>query len=117
MSLGSGIRDPGSRGQKGTQSWIRIRNTAFLNKFFVGLLKVIDESRRIRIRIRIHLSEAWIRGSGSTPKCHGSATLTGTVHKKSIICISVATRKEQLSFLHKINQLACTQTVSYHAAT
>jgi hypothetical protein len=28
-------------------------------------------------RIRIHLSEAWIRGSrsGSTPKCHGSATL------------------------------------------
>jgi hypothetical protein len=32
---------------------------------------------RIRIRIRIHWSEAWIRGSGfgSTPKCHGSATL------------------------------------------
>jgi hypothetical protein len=28
-----------------------------------------------RIRIRIHLSEAWIRGSGSTPKCHGSGTL------------------------------------------
>jgi hypothetical protein len=30
-----------------------------------------------RIRIRIQLSEAWIRGSGSgsTPKCHGSATL------------------------------------------
>jgi hypothetical protein len=26
-------------------------------------------------RIRIHQSEAWIRGSGSTPKCHGSATL------------------------------------------
>jgi hypothetical protein len=26
-------------------------------------------------RIRIHWSEAWIRGSGSTPKCHGSATL------------------------------------------
>ncbi len=36
---------------------------------------------RIRIRIRIH-SEAWIRGSrsgaGSTPKCHGSATLFQT---------------------------------------
>ena len=30
---------------------------------------------RIRIRIRIHESEAWIQGSGSTPKCHGSATL------------------------------------------
>jgi hypothetical protein len=29
----------------------------------------------IRIRIWIHQSEAWIRGSGSTPKCHGSATL------------------------------------------
>ncbi len=30
-----------------------------------------------RIRIRIHQSDAWIResGSGSTPKCHGSATL------------------------------------------
>jgi hypothetical protein len=32
MDLGSGIRkkpirDPGSRGQKGTGSWIRIRNT------------------------------------------------------------------------------------------
>ncbi len=26
-------------------------------------------------RIRIHQSGAWIRGSGSTPKCHGSATL------------------------------------------
>ncbi len=23
----------------------------------------------------VHKSEAWIRGSGSTPKCHGSATL------------------------------------------
>ena len=27
------------------------------------------------IRIQIHWTEAWIRGSGSTPKCHGSATL------------------------------------------
>jgi hypothetical protein len=25
-----------------------------------------------RIRIQIHQSETWIRGSGSTPKCHGS---------------------------------------------
>jgi hypothetical protein len=34
------------------------------------------------IRIRIHWSETWIRGSrsgsGSTPKCHGSATLLKT---------------------------------------
>ncbi len=29
----------------------------------------------IRIRIRIHYSEAWIRGSRSTPKFHGSGTL------------------------------------------
>jgi hypothetical protein len=49
----------------------------FLNLFFVGILKVSDENRRIGIciRIRIHQLEAWIRGSGSTPKCHGSATL------------------------------------------
>jgi hypothetical protein len=48
-----------------------------LNLFFVGSLKVNGENDRIRIRIRIHESEAWIRGSGSgsTPKCHGSATL------------------------------------------
>jgi hypothetical protein len=34
-----------------------------------------------RIRNRIHKSEAWIRrsGSGSTPKCHGSATLFSRV--------------------------------------
>jgi hypothetical protein len=43
----------------------------FLNYFFAGILKVNDENSRIRI----HLSEAWIRGSGSTPKCHGSGTL------------------------------------------
>jgi hypothetical protein len=52
----------------------------FLNKFFVGILKVNDENGRIRIwislRKQIHYSEAWIRGSGSgsTPKCHGYAT-------------------------------------------
>jgi hypothetical protein len=34
-------------------------------------LKVSDENSRIRI----HWSETWIRGSESTPKCHGSATL------------------------------------------
>jgi hypothetical protein len=48
----------------------------FLKKlFFVGILKENDENSRIRIRT--HCSETWIRGSrsGSTPKCHGSATL------------------------------------------
>jgi hypothetical protein len=47
------------------------------NSFFVGILKVNDENRGIRIRIRIHYSEAWIRGSGAgfTPKYHGSETL------------------------------------------
>jgi hypothetical protein len=30
---------------------------------------------RSRSRIWIQKSEAWIRGSGSTPKCHGYATL------------------------------------------
>ncbi len=47
-----------------------------IKKFFVGLLKVNDENWRVRIRIQIHYSDAWISGSefGSTPKCHGSAT-------------------------------------------
>jgi hypothetical protein len=49
------------------------------NLFFVGVLRFNDENSRIRIRIRIriHYSESWICGSGSTPKCHGSATLGG----------------------------------------
>jgi hypothetical protein len=40
---------------------------------FVGVLKVNDKNRRIRI----HYSEAWIRGSESVSvsKYHGSATL------------------------------------------
>ncbi len=56
-----------------------MQKNLFLNNFFVGILKVNVKIRRIRIRIRIHKSEAWIRGSrsgsGSTPKYHGSATL------------------------------------------
>jgi hypothetical protein len=42
---------------------------------FVGVLKVSDENRRIRIWI--HQLQTWIRGagSGSTPNCHGSGTL------------------------------------------
>ena len=49
------------------------------NLFFAGILKVKDENSRIRIRI--HLSEAWIRGSGSTPKYHGSPTLAYSKQK------------------------------------
>jgi hypothetical protein len=50
-------------------------------------LKVNDENSRIWIHIRIwiHWSEAWIRGSGSTPKCHGSATLALSVRKSGVI--------------------------------
>jgi hypothetical protein len=36
--------------------------------FSIGILKVNNENRRIRIRIQIHKSKAWIHGSGSTPK-------------------------------------------------
>jgi hypothetical protein len=46
---------------------------------FAGILKVRDENSRIRIRIRIHKSKAWIRGSGSTPKWHGSGTLPARI--------------------------------------
>jgi hypothetical protein len=55
-----------------------------LNYFFVGVLKVNDENSRIRIQIRIHYSEAWIRGSGSgsTPKCYRSAKLQKTFDKE-----------------------------------
>ncbi len=59
-------------------SWIR--NTVFCNSFPVAALawpSCTSPPATSWIRIRIHWSEAWIResGSGSTPKCHGSATL------------------------------------------
>ncbi len=61
------------------------------NQFFAGILRVNDENSRIRIRvrIRIHLSEAWIHGSvsGSTPKCHGSATLVKSVSQPDTVPI------------------------------
>jgi hypothetical protein len=53
-------------------------------KIFVlklDVFKVNDENRRIRIRIRIHYSEAWIRGSGSTIQRHGSADPDLDPHK------------------------------------
>ncbi len=37
-------------------------------EFSVNVLKVTDKNSRIRIRIRIHESDVWIRGSGSTQK-------------------------------------------------
>jgi hypothetical protein len=42
-----------------------MKKNFILQKFFVGILKVNDEKRRIKIRINT--------------KCHGSATLENTV--------------------------------------
>ncbi len=63
-----------------------MQETFFLILFFVAILKVSDENRRIRThqseaRIRIRTKMSWIRntgqrcGSGSAPECHGSSTL------------------------------------------
>ncbi len=38
----------------------------FLHLFFVGILKVNDENRRIRIHIRIHIKMSWIRNTDSS---------------------------------------------------
>jgi hypothetical protein len=43
-----------------------------------GVTIITGSGSRIRIRIRIRRSVAWIRGSESTPKCHGSGTLLYT---------------------------------------
>ncbi len=60
------------------------------NYFFVGVLKVNDENSRIRI----HLSETWIHGSGSgsgsIPKCHGSARLLINGEKAYLLPLEVA---------------------------
>ncbi len=48
-------------------------------QFFVGVLMFKDE------RIRIHWSEARIRGSGSVPNCHESTTLPFTL-RASFFC-------------------------------
>ncbi len=57
--------------------------------FFAVILKVNEENNSIQIRIRIHWSEAWIRGSrsGSTPKCHGSATLPRSWWKENLFIV------------------------------
>ncbi len=68
------------------------RKTFCLNKFFVGILKANDENNRIQI----HLSEAWICGSGSTPKFHGSATLSGFMPKWDKL-------RKNLIFLYQIS--------------
>jgi hypothetical protein len=39
------------------------------------MTKIAGSGSISQTRIRIHWSEAWIRGSGSTPKCYGSGTL------------------------------------------
>jgi hypothetical protein len=52
-----------------------------ISKKTFDVLKVTDENSRIRILIRINKSEDWISGSGSVPKCHGSATLVFSCFK------------------------------------
>ncbi len=50
-----------------------------IKSFFFGILKVYDKNTRIQIQDPdpdpLVRAEAWIPGSGSTPKCHGSGTL------------------------------------------
>jgi hypothetical protein len=67
-----------------------ISQKKILNYFFVGISKINDENSRIQDpdpdplvsgmdpQIWIHTKMSWIRGSGSTPKCHGSGTLGKT---------------------------------------
>jgi hypothetical protein len=45
-----------------------IKQNTFL--FFVGVLKVNNENSGIRIRIRIHESEAWIANAATDPDPH-----------------------------------------------
>ena len=77
LLLESGVADPDPNpdpyvfGRPGSGSEVRIRLRILLSSKNSSLLNVNDENSRIRI----HLSEAWIRESGSIPKCHGSATL------------------------------------------
>jgi hypothetical protein len=52
-------------------------------KIIFYILKVTKE-RRSWIRIWIHESEVQIRGSGYTPKCHGSVTLVAKIYEKKI---------------------------------
>jgi hypothetical protein len=52
--------------------------------FFVGVLKVKDENSRIRMSQR--------HGSGSVPKCPGSATLLGTMAKTLIFSTIISAR-------------------------
>ncbi len=52
-----------------------------------------------RIRIRIHQSEAWIRGSGPTPKCHGSATLLKSL---KIRALKVTSSRFKLCWIQKL---------------
>jgi hypothetical protein len=77
----------------------------FFNSFFAGNLKVNGENRRIRI----HWSDAWIRGSGSgfTPKCHESGTLLFTFRDETPLLYLVGAKlnhfdKEIIPFVLKI---------------
>jgi hypothetical protein len=76
MDLGSEIRDPektysGSRGQKGTGSRIRIRNTARkvrkINYFLLDNGPVRDSSPRLRLRVH-EPSNGRGKGAQGTPE-------------------------------------------------
>jgi hypothetical protein len=70
--------DPGSRKNipdpqhigKGSKNYLLI---SYLTNFETKTSSVVDPDPNPDL-----LVEAWIRGSGSTPKCHGSATLSIT---------------------------------------
>ncbi len=64
--------------------------------FFLNL-KVNDKNGRSRIRIRVQQSKAWIRGSGSTSKCHGSGTLIFSIHRHKRISDLVEGAKHLMS--------------------
>jgi hypothetical protein len=64
---------------------MKLQNAIIKEKNLVAILKVTDEKKRIRSRIRsrIRQSEVRIRGSGSVPRCYGSVILFQTDQTKS----------------------------------
>ncbi len=78
-------------------------------KIIFCILKVIEERSRIRswiwIQIRIHQSEVWIRGSGSTPKCHGSPTLVKRVEYAHQLLLCVPALPLSSAVLTKVHVL------------
>jgi hypothetical protein len=59
-----------------------ISRNIFSKLFFVCILKANDENSRIRIQDPNPDPDPLVRGSGSTPKCHGSAALVTRPEEK-----------------------------------